>query len=330
MRVLPTFAAMVLIASSCFSSEPPPIAVGTMNVAAATRDHEKPSHEQPNQARRDQAPGEDAPASASCPARTKRLWAELPVTPQLPPSTEKGLLSVNGAKIFYARFGHGNSVVLLHGGLANANYWGNQIPALAEAYDVIAIDLRGHGRSSLPAGALSYAVFASDVLGVMDLLRISKAAIVGWSDGAIVGLTLAIEHPNRVTKVFAFGANFNSAGTIPGGSHSPVFSAYSVRTAQEYRALSPQPGNYPGFERSMVRLWGNEPDFSKATLATIRLPVQIADGDHDEIIRLQHTKDLAAAIGSASIIIEPCVSHFAMLQDPRRFNDDVMKFLNDP
>ena len=125
----------------------------------------------------------------------------------MPTATESGYAPVNGIKIWYATFGSGPPVILLHGGLANSNYWGDLIPALAPHYRTIVMDSRGHGRSSRDAQPYGYDLMASDVLALMDFLKIEKATIVGWSDGAIIGLDIALHHPERLSKLFAFAAN---------------------------------------------------------------------------------------------------------------------------
>src|SRR5215467_8066465 len=84
------------------------------------------------------------PARAECLA----LWLALPATPVLPPPAASGYASVNNIRIWYAEYGQGEPVILLHGGLANASYWGSQIPVLAQFYRVIVMDSRGHGRST--------------------------------------------------------------------------------------------------------------------------------------------------------------------------------------
>lgn len=272
------------------------------------------------------APVPVAPPAASTELRTG-AWATLPATPALPAGGRTGTVSVDGAKLFYIRYGHGSPVILLHGGLANSAYWGNQIPALAADHDVVAIDFRGQGRSTAPSGALGYKRFAADVVAVMDQLRIPRAAIVGWSDGGIVGLQLAISHPDRVERVFAFGANASPSGTIPGGARSDVFARYTARAASEYRELSPNPQQYGAVLQRLDRMWASEPNFTPAELRSIRVPVAIVDGDHDEVIRPQHTRDLARAIPGATLIVEPGVSHFAMLQNPVQFNTDMLRFL---
>ncbi len=251
----------------------------------------------------------------------------LPETPSLPTPDDQGMVPVNGGKLYYARYGKGDPVILLHGGLANSNYWGHQVPELARHYQVLVIDLRGHGRSPASVQPMTYDAMTSDVVGVMDHLHLPSAAFVGWSDGAIIGLTLAIQHPERVARLFAFGANFSAEGLIADGAHSATFLAYTRRAALEYQALSPNPAEYPTLLRRMRRMWSTEPKLSKGMLSSIQARTTIATGDHDEIIRVQHARDLAAAIPAAILLVEPRVSHFAMLQNPRQFTRDVLLFL---
>jgi hypothetical protein len=155
-------------------------------------------------------------------------WQQLPPTPSLPTGGRIGYAS-NGIRLFYAVYGHGSPVILLHGGLANANYWGNQIRALDDRYEVVVLDSRGHGRSSRNAAPYSYDLMASDVLALMNFLHIQRAALVGWSDGGIIALDLAIDHPERLTKVFAFAANYNPSGVKPNLESNPTFAAFIAR-----------------------------------------------------------------------------------------------------
>src|SRR5262245_58668244 len=118
--------------------------------------------------------GQDTPAATSA----EPQWLTLPATPTLPEAARSGYASVNGITIWYAVFGEGEPVLLLHGGLANSNYWGKQVPVLAKRYQVIVMDSRGHGRSSRDQQAFGYHLMASDVLGLMDFLMMYKAAVV--------------------------------------------------------------------------------------------------------------------------------------------------------
>ena len=118
-------------------------------------------------------------AFVTTPAIAEPQWLTMPPTPSLPAATTSGMAPVNGIRIWYAVFGHGDPVILLHGGLANANYWGEQVRALQGRYQVIVVDSRGHGRSTRDATPYGYDLMASDVVGLMDFLRIRRAAIVG-------------------------------------------------------------------------------------------------------------------------------------------------------
>ena len=112
--------------------------------------------------------------------------------PPLPPAAETGYAENENARIWYASFGDGPPVILLHGGLGNAGNFGYQVPALLEAgYRVVAIDSRGQGRSTRDDRRYTYQLMASDTRAVMDALGIAKAAFVGWSDGAATALVIA-------------------------------------------------------------------------------------------------------------------------------------------
>ena len=138
------------------------------------------------------------------------LWQTLPPAPVAGART--GHAQVNGISLYYAVIGHGTPVVLLHGGLANSDYWGLQVAALAPHHMVILMDSRGHGRSTRDARPYGYDLMADDVIGLLDTLHVAKADVVGWSDGAILGLDLAMRHPDRVGRIFAFAANTQTSG----------------------------------------------------------------------------------------------------------------------
>jgi pimeloyl-ACP methyl ester carboxylesterase len=253
-------------------------------------------------------------------------WLTLPPTPTLPKATESGFAPVNGIKIWYATFGHGEPVVMVHGGLANSNYWAHQVRALQDRYRVIVLDSRGHGRSSRDAQPYGYDLMASDVIALMDHLKIGKAAIVGWSDGAIIGLDIAMKHPDRVSKLFAFAANSDPSG-VTDISKSDVFNAFIGRAGDEYKRLSPTPTEYSAFVDQIKQMWDTQPKWTAADLAKIKVPTWIVDGDRDEAIKRENTEFMAASIPNAGLLIQPQVTHFSFLQDPQQFSDDVLRFL---
>ncbi len=254
-------------------------------------------------------------------------WMRLPPTPILPTPEAAGIASVNGIHLWYAEFGHGAPVILVHGGLANSDYWGLQVPVLAAHYHVIVLDSRGHGRSTRSGAPIGYDLMASDVLALMDHLQIRKAAIVGWSDGAIIGLDIAIHHPDRLTRLFAFAANSDPSG-VKDVSKSPVFAAYIQRAAKEYALLSPTPTQFKAFLANIEHMWATEPHFTDDQLSHIEVPTWIVNGDHDEAIKREDTDHMAALIPGCGELILPAVSHFAFLQDPVMFNESLLHFLS--
>ncbi len=216
--------------------------------------------------------------------------------------------------------------MLLHGGLANSNYWGELVRALQGQYQVIVMDSRGHGRSSRDATPYGYDLMASDVIGLMDFLKIPKAAIVGWSDGAIIGLDIAMNHPDRLSKLFAFAANSDPSG-VADIAHSAVFNAFIARAEAEYGKLSPTPHDYKSFLAQIEKMWESQPNWTAAQLHAIKTPTWIVDADHDEAIKRENTEFMAAQIPGAGLLLQPEVSHFSFIQDPRQFNADVLHFL---
>ena len=217
-------------------------------------------------------------------------------------------------------------MILLHGGLANANYWGNQVPVLAKNYLVVVMDSRGHGRSTRNSEPFGYDLMASDVIGLLDFLKIPKAAIIGWSDGAIIGLDIAIHHPERVAKLFAFAANSDPSG-VKDVSQSPVFNRFIARAGKEYERLSSTPDQYKTFLDEITKMWASQPHFTAQQLHAMKVPVWIVDGEHDEAIQRDNTLFMAKQIPGATLLLQPDVSHFSFLQNPQQFNDDVLRFL---
>jgi pimeloyl-ACP methyl ester carboxylesterase len=161
-------------------------------------------------------------------------WETLPVEQPLPPLTKEGFVDHEGARIWYGTAGKGEPVILLHGGMESSLSWGNQLPALIKTHhEVILIDSRGHGRSTLGPYPLSYERMQSDVLAVMDTLHLKSASFVGWSDGANIGLIMSMKNPERVNSVYAFGTK--RSFTIFDKIEAP---AGSLSSATAYRSTT--------------------------------------------------------------------------------------------
>jgi len=254
-------------------------------------------------------------------------WTTLGEVAEMPKPARSGFAPVNDIEMYYAVYGEGDPLILLHGGLGNADYWANQVPAFAERYQVIVADSRGHGRSTRSDQPYSYQLMASDVLALMDHLQIDRASLVGWSDGGIIGLDLAINHPDRLDKLFAFGANYNVGGLRGDVADSEVFNAYIEKAGTDYERLSKTPTEYEAFLQAIGEMWSTQPNYTADQLRSISVPTMIADGAHDEGIKQEHTKEMAELIPGAELLIMPDVSHFAMWQKPAEFNRAVLDFL---
>ena len=263
------------------------------------------------------------------PAGAAEPWEMLPPTPAPMPAERSGQVSANGISIYYAVYGRGSPVILLHGGLANSDYWGNQIQALASHHSVIVMDSRGHGRSTRDLRPYGYDLMADDVVALMDALKVPRAEIVGWSDGGILGLDLAIRHRGRVGKILAFAANTVTSGVKPDVEKNPTFAAFIERAGHEYQSYSATPKQYDAFVEQISKMWADQPNWTDAQLKAITTPVLVVDGDHDEAIKREHTEYIAATIPGAGLLILPNTSHFAFLQDPALFNFAVLHFLGD-
>ena len=254
-------------------------------------------------------------------------YETLPAVPALP-ALAQGHVDHAGARIWYGSVGAGTPVVLLHGGRASSLAWGHQVKALvASRHRVIFIDSRGHGRSTLGKQPLSYGLMAQDVAAVMDKLGLRRAALAGWSDGAIVGLALAMQQPQRVSRLFAFGLNVNRRYLdVP--TASPVLRLIGPRLLADYRALAPDPAGFAALSDAVGAMQAREPDYSDAQLATLRGPaIAVVAADHDEFISMRHYGYAAAAIPGARRVVLADTSHFAPWQDPAGFNAALLAFL---
>lgn len=245
----------------------------------------------------------------------------------LPDTTDQGFVENDGARIWYAAYGVGSPVILLHGGLGNGGNWGYQVPALVEkGYRVIVVDTRGHGRSTRDTKLFSYELLASDVTAVMDSLDIQKAHLIGWSDGACTALVLASQTPGRVSGVFFFACNMDPSGTKE-FEMTPVVQRCFNRHVKDYAQLSSTPGQFAEFSEAVGLMQSTQPNYSASDLAQIHVPVTIVHSEHDEFIKREHAEYLANSIPNAKLVHLHGVSHFAPIQRPELFNNAILAFL---
>jgi pimeloyl-ACP methyl ester carboxylesterase len=248
--------------------------------------------------------------------------------PPLPDTNERGYVENDGARIWYATFGSGASVILLHGGLGHSGNWGYQVPALVRSgYRAVVIDSRGHGRSTRDTRPFVYERMASDVLAVMDRLHLEKAALVGWSDGATIALILAMQAPVRVAGVYFFACNMDPSGAKEIAESDPILERCLSRHSKDYARLSATPDQFKAFVEAVTLMMKTQPNYSARHLAQISVPVAIVQSEHDEFIKPEHAEYLARTIPNAKLVHLPGVSHFAPLQRPEQFNSAMIAFL---
>jgi pimeloyl-ACP methyl ester carboxylesterase len=269
-----------------------------------------------------------APAGGARPsAPHKPRWQTLPAPAALPEPTQSGTVTTDDVRLWYAIFGEGEPVLLLHGGLGNANHFGGLVAALAERHQVIVLDSRGHGRSTRSRHGISYLQMAKDVIALLDHLALPRVAIVGWSDGGVTGLQVAIRHPRRVTKLYLLGTNYALAGAKP--SRSKTFVEYFARCKREYEALAPDARQLGPLLKELRAMWSTQPTIAVKDLVKIRARTVVALGEHDENIRRQHAVEMAELIPDATLQILPDTSHFALWQDPEGFARSVLGLLDE-
>jgi pimeloyl-ACP methyl ester carboxylesterase len=245
----------------------------------------------------------------------------------LPDTNDQGYAEHDGARIWYATYGSGSPVILLHGGLGHSGNWGYQVPALVNnGYHAVLIDSRGHGRSTRDARPFTYELMASDVLALMDKLNLEKPALIGWSDGACTALVLSSEAPTRVAGVFFFACNMDPSGTKE-VEFSPTLKRCFGRHVKDYERLSATPDQFDEFSEAVGLMQKTQPNYSANDLAQISVPVAIVHSEHDEFIKREHAEYLAQSIPNAEFIYLPGVSHFAPLQRPKQFNAAMLAFL---
>ena len=227
---------------------------------------------------------------------------------------------VNGHRIYYLRTGSGSPVLLLHGGGDSGEHaFANQIEALIEAgHEVIAPDQVGQGRTPDIPGPLRYTAMMEDTATLLHQLRIPSIDVVGFSDGGVLGLMLAVRYPELVNRLAVSGVNLSPAG-LP-QDHLDALQADSDAAGAEAPAQ---------IGAKLRELWLHSPtedELSPALLAEVRQPVLVMAGDHD-LVRLDHTLAIYQALPNARLFILPDTGHGTFDTRPGLVNPVLLGFL---
>jgi len=232
-------------------------------------------------------------------------------------------VAANGIRIYYETYGQGEPLLLLHGNGQSISAFNGQIPALAQHFQVIAVDTRAQGQSTTDGRTLTYDLFAEDVSALLTALRLPAAHVLGWSDGGNTGLSLALHHPSQVKKLVTMGANLWADTTAVTAA-----TLAEVRKGKREMTLLWPFVKQARRVRPLMVLLLDYPRMKPAELAGIAAPTLVLAGEKD-LIKESHTRLIAAGIPRGQARILPGLTHYAPQEDPAAFNAAVLEFLQD-
>jgi pimeloyl-ACP methyl ester carboxylesterase len=242
-------------------------------------------------------------------------------------------VEANGVDTYYEVDGEGEPVVLLHGGFVTIDSWAPQRAALAARYRLYLPERRGHGRTPDVDGPLSYTVMAADTIAFMDAVGLPSAHLVGWSDGAIVGLEVALARPELVRSLVLIG----TAAHVDGWGAESRAEAETMTPAslppfirETYDRLSPDgPDHFPIVFERLLAEWRTQPRHELAELGAVSARTLICIGDRDGV-SVEHAAAMQRAIPDAQLAVVPGADHFLTFQKPDLANRLLLDFLAEP
>lgn len=223
-------------------------------------------------------------------------------------------------------------VLMLHGNGEEHGIFGCTIDAVVRAGRcAVAIDSRAQGESTRGSARLTYELMAHDALFVLDALEVSRTHVLGFSDGAIEGLLLARDHPDRVASLTAMGANLTPAG-LPvedGVETAEVARAYELWAEHGEEGVTLEDGTpVPSPDEARVlaellRLILDEPHISARSLRSIVCPVTVMAGEYDVVLP-RETRRIAGAIAGSRLVIVPDADHVLPKVAPDVVTDELL------
>jgi pimeloyl-ACP methyl ester carboxylesterase len=242
-------------------------------------------------------------------------------------------VEVGSLRTWHEVHGEGRPVVLLHGGFAGASSWAAQAPALAgSGYRVYVPERRGHAHTPDVEGSFTYGVMADDTVAYLEQVVGVPAHLVGWSDGAVVGLLVAQRRPDLVERLVLIGQYYNSSGRVTGGLDD-LLRAGGDQVMGFLRAgydpVSPDgPDHFPVVYDKMQQMLATEPELDLESLAAVAAPTLVLQGDRDEVT-LEHGAAVAAALPQARLAVLPG-THLLPMENPEVVNALLLWFLGWP
>jgi len=220
----------------------------------------------------------------------------------------------------YYEQGRGFPLILLHGNGEDMTYFTHQVDAFSNAFRVIAVDTRGHGRTPRGEAPFTIRQFADDLKYFMDAHEIEKAHILGFSDGGNIAMCFALKYPERVERLILNGANLFPRG-VKAYAQVPITMGYYAAR------LFARKDSYALHQAELLGLMVNDPYIKPRELAAITHPTLVIAGDRD-LIKERHTKLIHRSLPNAQLAIIPG-DHAVAAMNPEAFNAAVWAFLTD-
>lgn len=242
-----------------------------------------------------------------------------------------GYLQVDGLPTWQEVGGEGPPLVLLHGAFSGAAAWTAQAPALARAgFGVRVPERRGHAHTRDVEGPLTYTVMAQDTASYLETALDGPAHLVGWSDGAVVALLVALERPELVDKLVLIGQYYNSSGKVPGSQLEQLLGSEEAMRflRQGYDPFSPDgPEHFEVVRDKTIAMIATEPELDLAVLGGVRAPTLVLQGDRDEVT-LAHSMAVVDALQDGRLAVLPG-THALPIEQPEVVNVLIASFLRD-
>ncbi|WP_299515122.1 alpha/beta hydrolase [Mucilaginibacter sp.] len=232
---------------------------------------------------------------------------------------------VRGIKMYTEVYGAGKPLLMIHGNGQSMNAFGGIIPYFAKKYQVIAVDSRAHGRTKDDRDSLSFEMMADDFDVLLTAMHIDSCYVLGWSDGGINAIVLAMRHPDKVIKLASTGANLwpDSTGIIPSYWKGEL-KDYNNWQKKMPLTTAPDKNTYKIFMLDWL-----QPNIPLKALEAIKCPALIIGGDHD-LIPVPHTVQIAQAIKSSYLWIVPNSGHATLNEHRDEFDKIVDDFFEKP
>ena len=228
-------------------------------------------------------------------------------------------IPTRGFSMYYETYGSGEPLLFIHGNGGSMKDFTNQVPFFKQHYQLILADSRAQGNSPDPGDSLSYEMMADDLNALLDSLHQDSCYVIGWSDGGIDGLLLAMRHPEKVKKLAITGANLWPDSTAV----QPSVYTWALEFVDSLSRVPLTP------EVKTMRKLGNllayQPNITTGQLSRIQCPTLVMGGDHDLILP-QHTLLIAQSIPKSYCYIFPNSGHGTLIQYKDEFNKKVLDF----